>query len=251
MKTRNFVALTIAIAVTLALLIYWREYSTRDQVALYHVIFWQLCIWVPWVLGFKLMEGVVGKTHDLKFGIFFVLGVALSWVVLHYGWFFFLSSTISPYLDLPGSRYGVYRYFFIFWSLIDIGLMWFSIDKLWKGTAVEVPPPLKFELTRGKNTYLCEPAQIHLLASENYYTRLFTTEGVFVMRKPLKYFHSMLPEQMFRKIHRSTIINVNYVSELEKVSEHALEVIMKDGTRRRVSRNYVKEITHFFKERTC
>lgn len=250
MKTKNFIALTLSIAVLLALLIYWREYHTRDQVALFHVLVWQIGIWGPWILGFKLLERIMAKTRNLQFGMVIVLGSAMVWIVLHYGWFFFLSTTISPYLDLPGSRFGVYRYFFIFWTLIDIGLAWFVIDKLRKVEDEDVAPPVLFELTRGKNKFYCNPAQIHLLAAENYYTRLHTTEGVFVMRKPLKYFHDLLPPHTFRKIHRSTIINVDEVSELTKGNEQGLEVIMKDGTRRRVSRSYVKEITQFFKDRT-
>lgn len=250
MKTRNFVVLTISIAVVLGLLIYWREYSTRDQVALYYVVLWQIGIWFPWVLGFKILEQIIGKISKTKFGILLLIGTCITWVGLHFGWFFFISSNFSPYLGLPGSRFGVYRYFFIFWTLIDIGLIWFIIDKLKSVKDEELPPPLLFELTRGNNKYFCEPSQIHWLAAENYYTKLSTTEGVFVMRKPLKSFHDLLPQDMFRRIHRSTIINVNYVSELERGNGQNLEVIMKDGTRRKVSRNFVKEITLFFKDRT-
>ncbi len=234
----------------LGLLIYWREYSTRDQVSLFYVLLWQIGIWIPWFFGFKLIKQVVGKTSKTKFGIPLLAGVCIIWVGLHYGWFFFISSNFSPYLGLPGSRFGVYRYFFIFWTLIDIGLLWFIIDKLKSRKGEELPPPLLLELTRGNNKYFCEPSQIHWLAAENYYTKLSTTEGVFVMRKPLKSFHNLLPQDMFRRIHRSTIVNVNYVSELERGNSQNLKVVMKDGTRRKVSRNFVKEITLFFKDRT-
>jgi two-component system LytT family response regulator len=70
------------------------------------------------------------------------------------------------------------------------------------------------------------------------------------MRKPLKSFQEVLPPDTFKKIHRSTIINVNYVSELGRGNDKGLEVIMKDGTRRRVSKRFIKEITLFFKNRT-
>lgn len=250
MKTRNFVALTISIALVMGLLIYLREYATRDQVALYSVFLWQLGIWIPWIIGFKVLERIIKKINKTKFGIFLLLGSSIIWVGLHLGWFFFLSSTYSPYLGLPGSRFGVYRYFFIFWTLIDVGLIWFVIDKLKGVENEELPPPLLFELTRGSNKYFCEPTQIQLLVAENYYTKLYTTEGVFVMRKPLKSFQDVLPPDMFKRIHRSTIINVNYVSELAKGDYKSLEVIMKDGTRRKVSRNFVKEINLFFRNRT-
>lgn len=250
MKTRNFVALTISIALVMGLLIYLREYATRDQVTLYSVFLWQLGIWIPWIIGFKVLERIIKKINKTKFGVFLLLGSSIIWLGFHLGWFFFLSSTYSPYLGLPGSRFGVYRYFFIFWTLIDVGLIWFVIDKLKGVENEELPPPLLFELTRGSNKYFCEPTQIQLLVAENYYTKLYTTEGVFVMRKPLKSFQDVLPPDMFKRIHRSTIINVNYVSELAKGDYKSLEVIMKDGTRRKVSRNFVKEINLFFRNRT-
>ena len=197
------------------------------------------------ILGRK--EVLTGKA---KFGILILIGSCITWVGLHFGWFFFLSSSFSPYLGLADSRYGVYRYFFIFWTLIDIALIWFVIDKLKGIEYKELPPPLLFELSRGNNKYFCEPSQILLLSAENEYTKLYTTEGIFVMRKPLKSFHDVLPQDMFRKIHRSTIINVNYVSELARGNDKSLEVILKDGTKRKVSRSFVKEINLFFKNRT-
>ena len=154
MKTRNFVALTISIALVMGLLIYLREYATRDQVALYSVFLWQLGIWIPWIIGFKVLERIIKKINKTKFGIFLLLGSSIIWVGLHLGWFFFLSSTYSPYLGLPGSRFGVYRYFFIFWTLIDVGLIWFVIDKLKGVENEELPPPLLFELTPGKQQIL-------------------------------------------------------------------------------------------------
>ena len=54
MKTRNFVAITISIAVVIGLLIYLREYATQDQVTLYSVLLLQLGIWIPWIIGFKI-----------------------------------------------------------------------------------------------------------------------------------------------------------------------------------------------------
>lgn len=250
MKIKNFVALTITIGILLGLLIYWREADARDQVKLYHVLLWQLGIWIPWVLGFMALSTIIKKNKKTKFKVLLLFGSCTLLVGLHFGWFFFLSTNFSPYIGQYGCRFGVFRYFFIFWTLIDLGLIWFIIDKLKGGKNEELPPPLLFELTRGGNKYFCEPTQIMLLVAENYYTKLSTTEGVFVMRKPLKSFQDVLPSDMFKKIHRSTIINVNYVSELAKGNDKGLEVIMKDGTKRKVSRNFVKEINLFFKNRT-
>ena len=253
MKARNLVAIPLTIALFLGALIYWREWDLRDQVPLYQVILWQLVIWSPWILGLKGLGLVVTKTSGNPHSNLWLLGAGLLAITLHFGWFFFISANFSPYIGQYGCRFGVFRYFFIFWTLLDLGLVGFVVQKLKYDSINEdkSDPPLLLELTRGNNTYFCEPSQIHLLASENYYTRLFTSEGVFLMRKPLKYFMSILPQELFKRIHRSTIINVNQVSELVRANDHSLEVIMRDGTRRRVSRSFVKEITHFFKERTA
>ncbi len=249
MKISRFLALFTFIGVLLGLLIYWREYSVREHVSLFHVILWQIGIWMPWAMGLKIIDSIFKKnpyTKNKKL-VLAVSGIVL--VALHFGWFFLLSSNISPYLGMPDTNYGVYRYFFIFWTLIDLGIVWFIIDKLKEAAKEE--PTLLIELTRGGNKFFVEPEQIYWLAAENYYTRLFTTEGVFLKRKSLKSFDDILPQDMFKKIHRSTIINVNYVSELARSADHNLEVVLKDGSRRRVSRSFVKEINLFFKNRTC
>ncbi|MGW9684939.1 LytTR family DNA-binding domain-containing protein [Flagellimonas sp. 2504JD1-5] len=250
MKTKNFLALLTTITLVLGILIYWREYATRDQVTLLHVVVWQALIWLPWILIFLMFKTLIERFRKMSYGRALIVGIGFVWIALHFGWFFNLSSTVSPYLDLPGSKYGVYRYFFVFWTLIDFGILWFVIDKLWWTKEEKIASPLLFELTRGGKKHFCEPSQIHWLAAEDYYTKLFTSEGVFLMRKPLKSFYDVLPENTFKKIHRSTIINVDFVSELARGTGSTLEVIMKDGTKRRVSKSFIKDITHFFKDRT-
>jgi len=238
------------IAIVLGLLIYWREYAVRSLVSPFHVILWQIGIWIPWNLAFMAFKRIVDKTRQPKFGLLFLIVCGVVWVLLHYGWFVFLSTTYSPYLGLPESRFGVYRYFFIFWTLIDIGLIWFLIDKLKTSIIQNEEPPLLFELTRGGKTYFCQPSQIQYLTADNYYTKLHTTEGVFVMRKSLKSFSDQLPGDLFMRIHRSTIVNLTCISELCRTDSHHLDVILKDGTRRRVSRKFIKNITLYFKNRT-
>ena len=247
---KNLIAIPLAIALILAALIFWREYELRDHVALYKVVLWQLAIWMPWVFGFIFLSWAIRKSRGTKYRLLKLFVFCAVLVSVHFAWFFLISSNFSPYIGQDGSGFGVFRYFFVFWTLIDIGLIWFVVDKLSANDDLNVSPPVLLELTRGKNKYFCEPSQIYMLASENYYTKLFTTEGVFLMRKPLKYFQDVLPKEFFKKIHRSTIINVNYVSELASGRNHRLEIVMKDGSRRSVSRNFTKEITLFFKDRT-
>ncbi|AWX45749.1 hypothetical protein HME9304_02778 [Flagellimonas maritima] len=250
MKILRALALFTFVGILFGLLIYWREYADNAGISLVHVLLWQIVIWIPWAFSFKVFEKVVERADKLKLGMALLFLSGLLWVAAHFAWFFLISSSFSPYLGQRGSGFGVFPYFFIFWTLIDIGLVWFVVDRIKRNADPNAQPPLLLELTRGNSKYICEPSQISLLTSENYYTKLFTTEGVFVMRKPLKHFQDILPTDVFKRIHRSTIINVNYVSELASGRNHRLEIIMKDGTRRSVSRNFTKDIILFFKDRT-
>ena len=104
--------------------------------------------------------------------------------------------------------------------------------------------------SRGDKKFFCESDQIHWLAAEDYYTKLYTDHGNFIIRKTLKKFCKELPHEEFKRIHRSTVINVNHVSGLARGNNDSLEVILKDGSRRRVSRNFTKEVRAFFRGRS-
>lgn len=247
MKASKFLTLTVFIGICLGLLIYWRERDVRALVSPVNVLLWQMAIWAPWTLGFIILNKISRITAKPRHRILLLAVSSLGWICLHFAWFFLFSSYFSPYLHLPGTRFGVFRYFFVFWTVMDMGLLLFVLDKLKPGKIEK--PSLLFELTRGGNKFYCEPSQIYLLASENYYTRLFTSEGIFVMRKSLKSYEELLPADTFLRIHRSAIVNVNQVAELARGNNHGLEVVMKDGTRRKVSRNLAGEINTYFRNR--
>jgi len=247
-KVLKFLVFLSIFALLIAALIYWREDSVRDQISFLHVFIWQYSIWIPWILAFLLFKFVVNKFRHLKIGKIVVFGSGVIWIGIHFAWFFYISSIFSPYLGMPATGYGVYPYFFIFWTILDIGLMWYVLEDFWQLPIEDKQvKPILIELTRGDKKYYCEPNQVHWLSAEDYYTQLFTNQGKFLIRKTLKDFYKILPHEDFKRIHRSTVINVNYVSGLARGKNDSLEVILKDGTKRRVSRNYSREIRAFFR----
>ncbi len=250
MQIRPLYLVPVAIALILAGFIYWREIELRDQIPLFKVVLWQLAIWTPWMAGFLALQRVVNKAGYSKYAWLYITAAGAALIGLHFGWFFLISSNFSPYIGQDGCRFGVFRYFFVFWTFIDIVLVWFTADKFAGSRTKDSAKPTLLELTRGKKKYFCEPSKIRFLVSENYYTMLNTTEGIFRMRKPLKYFQEILPPELFMKVHRSTIVNLNCVTELTRDEASALYVVMDDGTRRRVSRNFTKAVRQFFEART-
>ena len=246
----KFLVFLVSFAILLSVLIYWRENDVQHQVLFLHVVGWQITIWLPWILAFPLFRIINKSLQSYRFRITAFYSVYAVWISIHFAWFFLISNHFSPYLDLPATGYGVYPYFFIFWTSVDIGLLWYVINEVRRDHLDNTrKDPVVFELVRGDKKYFCEPKQVHWLAAENYYTRLYTDQGIFVMRKPLKYFAEQLPENDFQQIHRSTIININQVEQLRSKND-TLQVIMKDGNKRKVSRNYMKKIRSVFRERS-
>jgi len=236
----RFFLFSIALSILLTAVIYFRESNLIDEISFVHVLIWQLTIWTPWSVSYTLFlrfkdRPRIQKHSDL---LFFTIGI--FWIGIHFIWFFLISSNFSPYLGKPATGYGVYPYFFIFWTLIDFMILItiYFISKQAAVTSINSlgPKTYKLELTRGGETILCTPQEIYWLSSDNYYTHLQTSYGKFIMRNTLKYYYEMLQSNNFLQIHRSTVINIDFVIGLSKIDKK-LFVLTKDQGKHAVSRN--------------
>ena len=246
-----FVFITL-LSIVFALAIYFREAAIKDQIAPAHVLIWQLSIWSPWVLIFYLLPKVRVSVENNRYKDVLYYGSGFIWVCLHCGWFFFISSNYSPYLGKPATGYGVYPYFFIFWALIDliiiIGLIaYIRYTERPDNSVIKAPEITLIEVTRGREVFFCEPHDIHWLSAVDNHTVLHTIHGKFVMRKTLKYYYEHINSNDFIQIHRSTIVNVRHVKGLTK-SHNNLCVMLKDGTKKNVSKKNQPRIRSIFKD---
>jgi len=76
------------------------------------------------------------------------------------------------------------------------------------------------------------------------YSEVFTTDGKKGLTlKSMKEWEHRLPEQFFCRIHRSTIINMDYVDKLEEWFNYSYKVFLKGIEKPYVmSRQYVAEL---------
>lgn len=70
------------------------------------------------------------------------------------------------------------------------------------------------------------------------YVYVHLCDGTKIIRQTLKTFVADLPSSVFHKIHRSTIINIDYVSEMIAQKKGEAILVMSDGQRLKVSRTY-------------
>jgi len=70
---------------------------------------------------------------------------------------------------------------------------------------------------------------IFIKAAEEY-SKVHCLQGKnLLIQKLLKDWERILPEKMFLRIHRSTIINLNYIKKIEKWFNHSFRVYMNDN----------------------
>jgi len=60
--------------------------------------------------------------------------------------------------------------------------------------------------------------------------------GRFLKQKTMKYFENHLNENSFIRIHRSYIINVDFIQHLEQSGKDSYQIILKNGKQLPVSR---------------
>lgn len=132
-------------------------------------------------------------------------------------------------------------------------LLWYRLLKLTSTQApVAVPlspatapdpqsatPPAEYldriSVKDGTRIHLISPDELLYIQACGDSATLVTPRGEYVMEQTMKYFEAHLPPESFVHIHRSTIVSVSQISRLEQFGKETYQVLLKNGTRLRVS----------------
>lgn len=104
-------------------------------------------------------------------------------------------------------------------------------------------------LSHNKGFTLVDVREIVWLEASDNYTNLYLNGNKkIVASKTLKEFESILPGTEFFRIHRSALINVNFVKEYS--SHEGGELILTDGSHVQVSKARIQEFSEFLKTKS-
>ncbi len=101
--------------------------------------------------------------------------------------------------------------------------------------------PTTMTIKTGKNSMIVDIADISWIGSDGAYLDIHTVHKKYVVMDSLKNIITTLP-QNFKRIHRSTIANISQVSSVKSRGNGDYDIIMDDGKKLRVSRNYAKPL---------
>lgn len=91
---------------------------------------------------------------------------------------------------------------------------------------------------KGRTLFL-SVTDIRWISAEENYLRICTDRESHLLRETMAHFETRLDPTSFIRVHRSTIVNLQYVKEIRTAGQEGeLAVLMQDGQRLAVSRGY-------------
>ena len=90
----------------------------------------------------------------------------------------------------------------------------------------------------GGSVYFLRTEEIDWIEAAGNYTRLHAGKQVHLLRETMTALEAKLDPKRFARIHRSTIVNLERVRELQPYFHGDYIVLMHDGTQLTLSRNY-------------
>lgn len=91
--------------------------------------------------------------------------------------------------------------------------------------------------SRGRIVFI-PVSSIRWIAAEENYVRISTETETHLLREPISRLEEKLDPQMFRRVHRSSIVNLEYVKEVRTQSNGESVVILFNGQKLAMSRSY-------------
>ena len=99
----------------------------------------------------------------------------------------------------------------------------------------------KIPIKQGNKTALVDPNDILYIQASGYYAEIFAGGKKYVLRESLNNLAAILDSNVFVRIHRSTIANLNFVKEIIHSDYSEIDAKMTDGKLLHVSKSHKKE----------
>ncbi|MFN9086454.1 MAG: LytR/AlgR family response regulator transcription factor, partial [Gemmatimonadaceae bacterium] len=86
--------------------------------------------------------------------------------------------------------------------------------------------------------FFVKTTEIDWIEADRNYVKLHVGKTAHTIRERISHLEETLDPRLFVRIHRSTIVNLNRVREMQQWFSGDYVVILEDGTRLRLSRHY-------------
>jgi two-component system LytT family response regulator len=92
--------------------------------------------------------------------------------------------------------------------------------------------------------YFINLADIRWIEAYDYYVKIHVQDRFHLLRKSMKKLEELLPSDYFARVHKSSIINLQYIESIKILGNGENEVLLESGDIIKVSRGYRGSIKH-------
>ena len=100
----------------------------------------------------------------------------------------------------------------------------------------------KIVVKSNNNVFVIPLNEVTYIESEDDYVMVHSAKGKHLQYQTMSYYEEHLDAAIFIRIHRSFIVNIHYITKIEKFGKETYQVVLKDGTGLKVSRSRYQEL---------
>ena len=88
----------------------------------------------------------------------------------------------------------------------------------------------------GRKIQVIPVESIYYIESQDDFVMIYCKDGHFMKQKTMKFFEQHLDDKQFVRIHRSFLLNLTYISEIQQYEKESWIVLTKQGAKLKVSK---------------
>ncbi|MBO9699356.1 MAG: LytTR family transcriptional regulator DNA-binding domain-containing protein [Sporocytophaga sp.] len=94
----------------------------------------------------------------------------------------------------------------------------------------------------GNKINVLQVEDIFYLEAQDDYVMIYCSAGKFLKQQRMKYFEDALDPEMFMRVHRSYIVNLNEITQIEPYEKDSHLIVLRNGAKIPVSRSNYSEL---------
>lgn len=111
-------------------------------------------------------------------------------------------------------------------------------ERLLRALRAKTQPSQRLVIKSGARMLFLHPEKIEWVEAEKDYVRLHVGKETHLIRETMNEIEKKLQSERFVRVHRSTIVNLDYVKEMKPLPSGEYDISLRDGTPLRLSRGY-------------
>jgi len=179
-----------------------------------------LVIWTG--SGILITRLFFDNLHFQGYSEFFVAALPYR---LFFGFLVYLIFTLFYYLSLAGET---------------IRNQQEKIENLSVAEQAEIKKITRISVKKNREIYSIPINEIQYFEANGDYVMIYTEKGKYLKDKTMKYWELHLPNELFVRVHRSYIVNIEHIAKIELYEKETYSIRMKNGSSVRAGLNGYK-----------